>query len=63
MKREGEKNEKKRSAYNISEEVLNKFDKLTDERAINRSALIEILMSNWIKKCDDGVYAPIEKLY
>jgi len=53
------KNEKRKGIYNISEKVLDQFDERTKARAINRSALIEILMVGWIEKCDSGVYKEI----
>ena len=55
------KEDKRRITYNINKEALDKFDRLTDERAINRSVLIEKLMLNWIKKCDDGTYVSLEE--
>jgi len=45
---------KKRTSYNISESILNKFNEISDKKAINKSRLIEILMNNWIKEQEDG---------
>ena len=47
---------KKRATYNISNSVLNEFEKFASKSATNKSRLIELLISNWIddrKKSDE----------
>lgn len=41
---------KERITHTINENVSKEFNKLTKENAINKSALVEKLISNWIKK-------------
>lgn len=36
--------------YNINKDVILEFNKLTKEKAINKSGLIEILILEWIDK-------------
>ena len=36
--------------YNITESVLIEFSKVTKEKAINKSGLIEILIQDWLIK-------------
>jgi len=36
--------------YNITKNVLDEFNKLAKEKAINKSGLIEILICEWIKQ-------------
>ena len=43
-------NNKIKANYNISESVLKEFGKITKEKAINKSGLVEILIQEWIKK-------------
>lgn len=44
---------KKRTSYNISESTLSKFNKISANKAINKSKLIEILINNWIEGQED----------
>jgi len=44
---------KERVTHTIEEDVSKEFNKLTKEKAINKSALIEKLVSSWIKKTKD----------
>lgn len=41
---------KERVTHTIDVNLSKEFNKLTEENAINKSALIEKLISNWIKK-------------
>jgi len=41
---------KKRVDYSIDQKTIDKFDKIAKEKAINKSALIEILIKEWIVK-------------
>lgn len=43
-------NLKTKTNYNIKTTVLKEFNKLSKEKAINKSALIEIFMSQWIQQ-------------
>lgn len=36
--------------YSINKEIVESFNKLTKEKAINKSRLIEIFIDDWIKK-------------
>ena len=36
--------------YSIDKDVLNTFDTLSKEKSINKSALIENFIKNWIKE-------------
>lgn len=36
--------------YSVNKDIIKKFDKLTKEKAINKSRLIEIFISEWIEK-------------
>lgn len=45
---------KERVTHTIDENVSKKFNKLTKENAINKSALIELLITQWIKNREDG---------
>lgn len=47
-------NKKTKANYNISESVLKEFGKITKEKAINKSGLIEILICEWLKTTKNG---------
>lgn len=38
-----------KASYNITKTVLEEFDKIAKEKAINKSGLIELLIIDWIK--------------
>tara|TARA_Y100001958_G_C21238767_1_gene565897 strand:- start:3138 stop:3308 length:171 start_codon:yes stop_codon:yes gene_type:complete len=40
---------KKRVSYHIAEQVLKEFDSVAKNNAINKSALIEILIKKWME--------------
>lgn len=40
---------KKKVTYNISKYVLEEFNKITHNSAVNKSRIIELLISEWIK--------------
>ena len=42
------KYKKKRTNYSISEDVLNDFNKYTDEQNLNKSAVLETFMKNFL---------------
>lgn len=44
-----EKEIKIKANYNINKSILKEFNKLTKERAINKSGLIELIMTTWIE--------------
>jgi len=47
---------KKRATYNISNFVLEEFERLASKAAVNKSRLVELLIFNWIndqKKSDE----------
>jgi len=46
---------KKRTSYNISESVLEKFNNISNKKAINRSKLIELLLMEWIKEQENDI--------
>jgi hypothetical protein len=37
-------------SYTINSEVIAKFNKITSEKAINKSKLLELLIKEWISK-------------
>lgn len=39
-----------KASYNITKTVLEEFDKIAKEKAINKSGLVEILLTEWINK-------------
>jgi len=41
---------KTRVNYSIDKEIIKEFDKLSKEKAINKSGLIELFIKNWIKE-------------
>jgi metal-responsive CopG/Arc/MetJ family transcriptional regulator len=43
---------KKRVSYHIAEQVLKDFDSVAKNNAINKSALIELLIKKWIEDKD-----------
>lgn len=43
-------NKKIRVNYSISKSLVDKFTKTVKENAINRSALIEILIAKWLEQ-------------
>lgn len=43
-------NKKVNVNYTISEKLLEKFAEVSKENAINRSALIEILITKWLEQ-------------
>lgn len=49
-----EKQVKVKANYNISESVLKEFGKVTKEKAINKSGLIEIMIKDWLKTIQNG---------
>ncbi len=49
-----EKENKIKANYNISEVVLKEFGKVTKEKAINKSGLIEIMIKDWLKTIQNG---------
>lgn len=46
---------KKRTSYNISESILNKFNEISEKNAMNKSKLIEILIDKWIKEQENDI--------
>lgn len=44
-----EKEIKIKANYNINKSILKEFNELTKERAINKSGLIELIMTTWIE--------------
>jgi hypothetical protein len=38
-----------KASYNITKTVLDEFNKIAKEKAINKSGLIEMLIIDWIK--------------
>lgn len=40
---------KKRATYNISNSVLEEFEEFASKVAINKSRLVELLISKWIE--------------
>lgn len=40
---------KKRVSYHIAEQVLKEFDSVAKNNAINKSALIELLIKKWME--------------
>lgn len=45
---------KKRVDYSIDKETIEKFNKISKERAINKSGLVELLINQWIKKQEEN---------
>lgn len=45
---------KKMVNYSINKTILKKFDEISMKRAINKSALIELLIKEWIEKTKDN---------
>lgn len=41
---------KKRATYNITKSILDEFEKNASKAAINKSRLVELLISEWINK-------------
>ena len=41
---------KKRVDYSINKEIVQEFNKISKKKAINKSALIELMISEWIDK-------------
>ena len=41
---------KSRTSYNIASSVLDEFEKIANKTAINKSRLVELLITEWIIK-------------
>lgn len=41
---------KNRTSYNITQSVLDEFEKIASKTAINKSRLVELLITEWLVK-------------
>lgn len=41
---------RKHTAYTLDDNIIKKFNQITKEKAINKSALIELLIKKWLKE-------------